>query len=179
MRDGLVALQTPDGEVTAQRGEALRLSPGQPPQKTAFVNATDVIQWVLYYPAVLNPDDLALSADEQAALSEVLKNYRDGELSGALPAWPSNQTPAGADTSALRLQLLLAVGRVDEAERILDGSPVVGTTGLSQVEQEERALLNQVSLTANCHHRSGVFGQWESAWFHQVNTGCKIGRAHV
>ena len=55
--DGLVALQTQSGEVSVQRGEELRLAPGQPPQKTALLNATAVIQWALYYPAVLNPDD--------------------------------------------------------------------------------------------------------------------------
>jgi hypothetical protein len=42
---------------------------------------------------------------------------------------------------------------------------------LAGLEQEERAVLHTVSLTANFHYSSGVFGQWETAWFHQENSG--------
>ena len=37
--------------------------------------------------------------------------------------------------------------------------------------QDQRALLHQVSLTANFHHRSGLFAQWETAWYHQNSSG--------
>ena len=42
--DGLVSLQTGDTEISLERGQDLRLAPGQPPQKTALVNAIAAIQ---------------------------------------------------------------------------------------------------------------------------------------
>jgi hypothetical protein len=42
-------------------------------------------------------------------------------------------------------------------------------TGLNLLEADQRATLHQLSLTANFHHRSGVFAQWESAWYRQSN----------
>jgi outer membrane receptor protein involved in Fe transport len=46
-----------------------------------------------------------------------------------------------------------------------------GTTGLSLLEQDETARLQQLSFTANFHHRNGLFAQWESAWFDQHSSG--------
>ena len=141
--DGLVALQTGDGEINLERGQDLRLQPGQPPQKTALVNATAAIQWALYYPAVLNPDELGLSADEQRALKEVLTNYRAGDLLAALATWPDGFTESSAGAGAFHAQLELAVGRVAEAERLLadlprDASAVVALRELiSSVRGEE------------------------------------------
>jgi outer membrane receptor protein involved in Fe transport len=61
--------------------------------------------------------------------------------------------------------------RVSEAE-LTERFPEIpdGAANLNALEQDERALLHQLSLTANFHHRSGVFAQWESAWFHQDNS---------
>jgi outer membrane receptor protein involved in Fe transport len=44
-------------------------------------------------------------------------------------------------------------------------------TGLDQLESDHRAVLHQLSLTANVHLRCGAFGQWESAWYRQHNSG--------
>ena len=43
--------------------------------------------------------------------------------------------------------------------------------GLHQAVQSERSLLNQVALSLNYQHSSGLFGRWESAWSHQSNSG--------
>ncbi len=121
--DGLVALQTGDGEINLERGQDLRLQPGQPPQKTALVNATAAIQWALYYPAVLNPDELGLTGEQQTTLSGALTNYRVGDLLAALAAWPLEVDDKIVGKRALRAQLELAVGRVTEAERLLGEVP--------------------------------------------------------
>jgi Flp pilus assembly protein TadD len=44
-------------------------------------------------------------------------------------------------------------------------------TGLSQLEQNNRAVLHQIALALNFNHRSGLFAQWESSWYHQNNFG--------
>ncbi len=121
--DGQVGLQAASGEVSMQRGEDLRLAPGQPPQKTALVNANALIQWALYYPAVLNPDELQLSPNELPRLHEVLAKYRSGDLLGALAGLPAAADGESAGQRSLRAQLELAVGRVDEAKQLLTGLP--------------------------------------------------------
>ena len=121
--DGHVALNTPDGEVALERGQELNLKPGQPPQVTALINATAVIQWALYYPAVVNPDDLRLDENERATLNEVLEKYRSGDLVAALGAWPRSPPGNGAGADILHAQLELAVGRVAEAEALLANVP--------------------------------------------------------
>lgn len=46
-----------------------------------------------------------------------------------------------------------------------------GTPGSDQLEGTQRATLQTLSLTANFNHRSGLFAQWESIWYHQDNSG--------
>lgn len=123
LMDGLVALNTAGGEIALQRGEDLRLAPGQSPRKTALLNARANLQWALYYPAILNPDELRLEAGESAALKEVLEQYRSGDLLAALAAWPGNLLVVAPGSRCLRAQLELAVGRVDSAEQLLADIP--------------------------------------------------------
>jgi predicted Zn-dependent protease len=142
--DGLVGLQTKDGEVSLRRGEDLRLARGQPARKTALVNATAVIQWALYYPAVLNPNDLSLSPAEESSLDKVLGAYRAGDLLAALEAWPAGVVSSSASVTALHAQLLLAVGRVDEAEKTLQALP-----SSSPLVRALRELIDTVRTSAN------------------------------
>ncbi len=121
--DGLVALQSPSGDVTLQRGEVVRLAPGQAPQKTALVNTAAIIQWALYYPAVLNPEDLALTAAERQNLGEALAHYTAGDLLAALASWPEELRSTNVGVICLRAQLDLAVGQVDQAITLLDALP--------------------------------------------------------
>jgi Flp pilus assembly protein TadD len=120
--DGLVTLTTRTGELSAKRGEEVRLRAGQPPQTSALVNAVSPIQWALYYPAVVVPDDLQLTRDETGALNQVLEHYRAGDLLAALAAWPSAVLTSARGPAGLRAALELAVGRVNEAEQLLAAS---------------------------------------------------------
>ena len=122
--DGLVSLQTTNhDEISLQRGEDLQLSPGLPPVKTALVNVPAKIQWALYYPAVVDPAELRFASDETNDLAVVLKNYRAGDLLGALAAWPAASTNGSAAQKILRAQLELAVGGVNAAENLIAGLP--------------------------------------------------------
>ncbi|TAL06024.1 MAG: tetratricopeptide repeat protein [Verrucomicrobia bacterium] len=123
LMDGLVELSTHDEEISIRRGEELHLAPGQLAKKNALLNANTVIQWALYYPAVLNPDELDLNTNEQSVLGDCVKNYRAGDLLGALNAWPTNQSFTNTGARILRAQLLLAVGRVTDAEQLLAQMP--------------------------------------------------------
>ena len=167
--DGLVTLKSATEEISLQRGEDLRLEAGQPPQKTALVNATAKIQWALYYPAIVNPDDLHLDAGEQIALGEVLKNYRAGDLLGALATWPAVQSPDSPGQKILRAQLELAVGRVREAEKLLAVLPDNSTAGalrelIAVVRGETAERRPPARLTADLETRRAGGHRSASEW---------------
>ena len=84
--DGLVSLQTGAGEISMQRGEELRFTPGALPLKSPLLNANAIIQWALYYPAVLDPAEITLIPNDLQALTRVLDLYRAGDLLAALQA---------------------------------------------------------------------------------------------
>src|SRR5881296_1012150 len=50
--DGLVALNNEQGQLDLKSGEQGIVEPGKAPTKTAVIDAINIIQWCLYYPAV-------------------------------------------------------------------------------------------------------------------------------
>src|SRR5439155_13912567 len=52
--DGEVTLSNAQGATTLKSGEQGTVEPGGVPTKTALIEAINVIQWVLYYPAVVD-----------------------------------------------------------------------------------------------------------------------------
>ncbi len=79
-----VAAAADRGYIQLESGEQGTVVPGSAPRKTAVLEAINVIQWCLYYPGVLEPDELELSPAEKQALAESLQAYRSGDLTGAL-----------------------------------------------------------------------------------------------
>ena len=61
--DGQVDLTNNQGTLQVQSGQEAVVDPGKAPKKMALINAVNTIQWTLYYPAILDPDELGLSAD--------------------------------------------------------------------------------------------------------------------
>ena len=57
------------------------------------VKGTDVVQWWLFYPAVLNPDEMNLSPAEKTDLAASLEAYRKGNLVRALQTYPEGRIP--------------------------------------------------------------------------------------
>lgn len=119
--DGRVALRTPTGEIVMNPGEDVLLQAGRPTRRTALVNAAGAIQWALYYPAVLLPEELGMSPAERAPATEALRLYRLGDLVAALAVMPAPKSGDGASVRQMRAALLLAVGQVSEAENQLVG----------------------------------------------------------
>ena len=93
---------------------------GQPPTKTAVIDATNVVQWCLYYPGVLDLDELELTPAEQTALADSLAAYRAGDLLQAVAAYPAARTPASDREKIFLAALLLAVGDVAQSETLLN-----------------------------------------------------------
>ena len=121
--NGEVELANAQGSATLKSGEQVTVEPGRAPVKTPLLNALNVIQWVLYYPAVVAPEDFGLSAQEQADLKQPLRDYRGGDLLAALNHYPENRTPASDAERGFLAALLLSVGNVQEAEAAIQQLP--------------------------------------------------------
>ena len=118
--DGEVALTNQNGGVNLVSGEQGIVEPGQAPGKTAVINANNIIQWALYYPAVLDTDELKFSDAEKQALGASLAAYRAGDLLAALANWPASRAPVSDSEKIYYAELLLSVGQVEQAEAQLD-----------------------------------------------------------
>lgn len=121
MFDGEVELSNEAGSVVLTNAEQGVATPGQAPTKTALIVAQliDAIQWCLYYPAVLDLNELSLTAAELQALAPSVEAYRSGDLLQAVALYPAGRLPVSAADKVFLGAILLSVGRVDQAEALL------------------------------------------------------------
>jgi tetratricopeptide (TPR) repeat protein len=117
--DGAVALQNAAGSVLLHGGEEGTALAGQRPTRTASIYSVDAIQWCLYYPAVLDPDELGLTSEAQQALADSLTAYRAGDLANALAHYPEGRVPASPEERVYLAGLWLGIGQVQESEALL------------------------------------------------------------
>ena len=80
--DGSVGLTNADGALLLTNGEQGFVEPGKAPTRTTGFIANNLLQWCFYYPAVLDLNDLPLTAAEQNDLAASLSAYRTGDLPG-------------------------------------------------------------------------------------------------
>jgi tetratricopeptide (TPR) repeat protein len=132
--EGEVELSNPLGILVLRSGEQGEAEFGKPPRPTAGIEATNLLQWALYYPAVLDPGELGLDAADQRAVVASLAAYRDGDLLGALEQYPKAYRPNSTAGKLYRAAVILAVGQVDEARRALAGVPA-NAPGRLAIEQ--------------------------------------------
>jgi tetratricopeptide (TPR) repeat protein len=118
--DGEVALQNQQGEVLLKSGEQGTVERNRAPTRTALIDAMNIIQWVLYYPAVIDPDELGLSPQDFSAAWEA---YRAGDLLGALSLYPEGRQPASDGERLFQAALLMAAGQVDNVMMSLNTLP--------------------------------------------------------
>jgi tetratricopeptide (TPR) repeat protein len=112
--DGHVEMTNSFGAVELTNREQGRAEPGKAPAKTAVLDTTSVIQWLLYYPGVLDADEPGLSATEQEALKDSLAAYRSGDLLAALAKYPADRTPVSSREQIYLKALKLSVGQVED-----------------------------------------------------------------
>ena len=118
--EGRVVMKNAQGDLELEAGEAGEALPGQRPRRTAAIIATNLLQWALYYPAVLEPSELEMSATDRRAAARSLESYRVGDLPAALEQYPE-QGAAGPGGRLYRAGVLLGVGRVEEARAAISG----------------------------------------------------------
>ncbi len=121
--DGQVALGNAQGSILMQSGEMAEVEKNKSPHKSPLLNAMNIIQWTLYYPAILDPDELELSVDAKQALAASLSAYRSGDLLEALAQYPNGRQPTSESERVYQAALLLAAGNVNGAQALL-GQPL-------------------------------------------------------
>ena len=141
--EGGFELQNSYAKVKLGTGQQARSEPGKPPFLTSAIYSTNAIQWCLYYPAVLDPAELNLSAGSTAMLSSSLALYRAGDLVGAFTAWPPDRVPVGPPERLYHVALQLGIGNVAAARIELDGLPVAGDA--ADLANALRRLLSAVT----------------------------------
>jgi len=117
--DGEVVLSNEVSEVLVRNGEQATAVPGHAPTKTAVIEAVNIIQWCLYYPAILDLEDLRFKPETLDALKVSLEHYRAGDLLGALAAYPSARSSVSVAETIYHSALMLSVGNVQESETLL------------------------------------------------------------
>jgi tetratricopeptide (TPR) repeat protein len=154
--EGEVDLSNAHGRVTLRTGEQGEAEIGKAPRKTAVIAATNLLQWALYYPGVLDPGALGLSKAEEASVAASLAAYRVGDLLGALEKYPKNYRPDSAAARLYQAGVVLAVGRVDEARRELAGvrSDAPGRRALEEMIAAVNFLERDISKTPS------TAGEW-------------------
>jgi tetratricopeptide (TPR) repeat protein len=170
MFDGEVELSNALGRVLIGSGEQGIVEPGRPPVKTAVIEATnDIIQWCLYYPGVLDPAELHLRPAEEKRLEASLAWYRQGDLLEALRRWPAGRVASSAGERAYRAALLLEVGQVAQAERLLAGLPE-GTPAVAAL----RSLIAAVKFEeapAGLPSSAATASEWLALSYHHQSRG--------
>ncbi len=114
--DGAVVATNAFGSVSLTNGESVVAERAKPVVKTAVINAVNVVQWCLYYPAVLDLAELPFTAQENAALAGSLAAYRRGNLLLALANYPANREPTSLSQRLYLAALLLSVGQAEKAD---------------------------------------------------------------
>lgn len=135
--DGQVEMANAQDAILVTNREQAEAVLGRAPQliPAGFVVNT-ILQWALYYPAVLNPEDLHLTAQENQALSDSLRAYREGNVLQALQLFPDNRPNPSPDENIYHAALLLSVGQIAQAESLLAGaSSRAGEDGTSRIRQ--------------------------------------------
>ncbi|MGP8200553.1 MAG: FecR domain-containing protein [Limisphaerales bacterium] len=117
--DGQIDLTNNQGTLRLQTGEKAVVEPGQAPKKSPLIDAVNVIQWTLYYPAILDADELDLSAEIKEALGPSLEAYGSGDLLKALAKYPEGRAAASESERVYHAALLLAAGQVEGAQQML------------------------------------------------------------
>lgn len=146
--DGQVGLSNKLGKVEMNSGEQGIVEDGKAPVKTPMLSAINIIQWCLYYPGVLDADELELSPEEREALNDSLTAYRTGDLLQAVAKYPVNLAAVSSSGQVYHAATLLAVGQVGQAESLLTRLP----SGQGEGNRETRlatALLEMIAAVKN------------------------------
>lgn len=124
--DGDAELTNDFGRQALRRGERGIAEPGQKPRRLPALRTAQLIQWWIYYPAVLDPRTAEAAALADPRLIVSAQTYARGNLVEALHAWPGFPepiSPSSREARVLLAALWLGVGHLANAQSELAGLP--------------------------------------------------------
>ena len=117
--EGTVRVANEAGTLTLNGGQSAVAEAGKAPELRVVARPRDAVQWALYYPPVLyvRSDAFQTGVDWQEMVRQSIESYMQGDLQRAFNSL-ANVPEDISDPRffAYRASLLLAVGRVEEAE---------------------------------------------------------------
>ena len=121
--DGQVVMDFESGEISIDPGQILTFHQNGTYRIEALDRPESSIQWVLYYPHILDPAEIekSLTAGELSALSASLDRARVGNFREAFQSIPSGFTPQTPSALTWVASLYLAAGQIDMALTELSG----------------------------------------------------------
>ncbi len=146
--DGNIEMELGNGAVGMEPGQILIIHPDGSYRIEAVDRPEFAIQWVLYYPLVLDPSEieLALSPDEQILLQSSLETAGLGDLRKAREQIPSDFAARSAAGMAWEAGLNLSAGRAEQAlEEILSSG--YGRNEFFMVLEEMVSAVNFLPLS--------------------------------
>lgn len=170
--DGHVECENKFGKVSLTNGEEAVAGKGQAPSKRLMVNSTDAVQWALYYPSPMSPNDFpefrnsndtkvlaGISALESGDLENANQYFSGSDWRDALGRAMILQRKGNVQGSLKELflvkvnvpeielyksSLLLSLGKADEAVKILQSLVGANTPGLEAGIAAEAAIIGLV-----------------------------------
>jgi len=114
--EGTVESSNAQGSVTLTDGQAAVAKSGEAPVRKLLASPRDAVQWALYYPPVIDLQSLQKRTTDPAT-KQAAERYLQGDSLGALAALDAAEQP----DALLKAGLLIGLGRVEEAQPLLDG----------------------------------------------------------
>lgn len=153
--EGKVRAFNAQGEILITKGQTALGSAGTAPVlKQTKLTPDDAVRWALYYPPLIDfAAPGALASDPQ--VQQAAAFYARGDILAAINSLsePTDQV-ASAKYAALQAGLLLTVGRVDEAEVLINQSQLDQTNGPTF-----NAMRAIIALTRNDRDRARQLAQ--------------------
>ncbi|MGH8489428.1 MAG: tetratricopeptide repeat protein [Gammaproteobacteria bacterium] len=116
--EGRVLVSNAQGSLKVAPGESATAQAGKAPQLRTVVRPRDAVHWALYHPPVLyfRPDEFPPGPGWQGMIRHSIDLYSRGDLGNALDSIATlPETISDPRFFAYRASLMLAVGRVEEA----------------------------------------------------------------
>ena len=146
--DGLVDLSNEVNAVPVLSGQQGVAQPGQAPFVRPRIDAiNNIIQWSLYYPGILDANEIPLTDPERGVLASSLVAYRAGDLVRAVGEYPAGREPQSEAERIYLAGILLSVGQVDDAQQLVAPLAVAGAAGQVSTNTRLAGALQQVIAT--------------------------------
>ena len=150
--EGTVVAENSAGSLTLTSGQSAVAEVGRAPVLSVVARPRDAVQWALYYPPVLyiRPDEFSAGPGWQGMVRQSVEFYLRGDLQ---KAFESIATVPGSIRDprvfAYRASLLLAVGRVDEAD-----ADIARVLNLNPNDSDALALQTLIAVVKNEKERA-------------------------